>query len=145
MKQSNLKEDINVGLKKISNNDLSLNENYMAQIKLTVPNFSNPAEMNYIDVVIDYKEPFNMFSLLTPVGKIGFVENPRLLYDLLHRHFYPNQTEGLTFAINEEGDELLLSYTWVLPSITSDQFEALFTHFSVAVTGQIEELRSLLN
>jgi hypothetical protein len=87
----------------------------------------------------------NYFSLLSPLAVIDDQATRGFCEALLHRQFYADQVAGISFAINvlNDDDILMAVYHWMLPSISADQFAALFKRFVTAVIEAIGELNTM--
>lgn len=143
-----LKDDIFNGLAALPrtysiNNDLD--DNGWALITLPAPNAPHPLHEDELTIQVRIASNGDYFSLYSPLAILKSSGDSALLEHLLRRNFYAEQTDGLTFAINDvqETDVVQAVYHWTTSTITPDQFTTLLEHVVKAVFTLLDEIDAL--
>ncbi len=142
-----LREDINIGLKAISNpnstNKLELDKDDNCFISIPLPPSVVKLADDKLMISVKISPSESFFSLLSPLAIIKKTLSAEFLEALFYRQFYAEQVSGVSLSINAEQMTLVAVYHWMLDSITPDDFRLLFKKFISAVLELIDEINDM--
>jgi hypothetical protein len=144
-----LKEELNQALAAMSRTNkkqlLALDENGWGQIIVPMPPDLAKLSNGQLIIEVVLSKSAKYFTLLTPLAVLKKQPGAAFLEALLYRQFYAEQVNGAGFGISSGGnhDRLVALCHWPLPTVTPEQFAALFQNFVTASLSLIREVNDM--
>lgn len=137
-----LREDLNAGLAAISKAEkrFELDEEGRYTIELPMPASLVKLEKGRLPIQVALARTEDYFTLATPLAFIYGTLSSDLLTMLLQRQLQAQQCEGISFALNADGEGLYLVYHWMLEEISAEQFKTLFQRFVSSTLSFVDEV-----
>ena len=85
--------------------------------------------LNSFDLIIEVSEESNTFVIHTPLTTLKSGNNEPLLKKLLSLNFLGIETQGASFALNKDTQEVVLCYNHPIENLQSNTFENLIGNF----------------
>lgn len=146
-----LREDLEAGLealaKKVKFSVPAPDASGRARLEIPIPPMLAAVRDGKLTVDIRMASGGESFTLSTPIATtFGAVRAP-FLDALLRRQQNGDSSAGLSYALEaaNQYDALLAVYHWILPSITPEQFNALYQRFLMAALRVIADVDGMID
>jgi len=146
-----LREDLEAGLealaKKVKFTVPALDSSGRTRLEIPVPPMLGAVRDGKMMVDIRLASGGESFTLSTPVATtLGAVRAP-FIDALLRRQQHGDSSAGLSYALEaaNQYDALLAVYHWIIPSITPEQFNALYQRFLMAALRVIADVDDMVD
>jgi hypothetical protein len=142
-----LRDEINRGLREISDGKKTLSLDEQGRCTIPVPMPPSVVKLNEgrLVVTVELARSEHYFSLSTPLAEVTGEPGEEFYRALLYRQRFADQTSGVGFALDLEGenDRVVGIYHWMLQSIDPEAFSDLFQSFVGGALSLIEELQGM--
>lgn len=146
-----LREDLTAGLERLSNKVKfsvpALDASGRARLEIPIPAGLAILRDGRLTIDIRIASGGESFTLSTAVATtLGVVRAP-FLDALLRRQQHGDSSAGLSYALEaaNQYDALLAVYHWIIPSITPEQFNALYQRFLMAALRVIADIDGMID
>jgi len=143
-----LKDDIYNGLKALPRTysiTNELDENGWALIQFPFPSAPHALHEDELTVQVRIDETDSYFTLHSPLAILKEGDKGSIYEHMLRRNFYAEQTDAMSYAINQvqEHDVLQAVYHWMQDSIDTDDFKTLIETMMQNIFTLLDEVDSV--
>lgn len=143
-----LKQDVYNGLKALPRTYSITNElesQGWALIQMPYPNASHALHDDELTVQVRIDSSESYFTLYSPLAILKEGDKGSIYEHVLRRNFYAEQTDALSYAINDvqDNDVLQAVYHWMSDSINADKFKSLLEVMMKNIFTLIDEVDNI--
>ena len=95
-----------------------------------------------LELFLELPEASDVLHFYAPIMKIPQKRREKIFRELLKMNFFTDATNGATFAINDESDEIVLNFNEMIERLDQTTFETIIENFISTLDEHFDELRA---